>query len=85
MMFIEVVTSFSSPECAEQVLKMYERLHEFQVLNCDILLLTKGSTNGVGMIIELWEKNRDRLKLEPRPSTRTHSERKFWFLSSLPP
>uniref|UniRef100_A0A914DHC8 Uncharacterized protein n=1 Tax=Acrobeloides nanus TaxID=290746 RepID=A0A914DHC8_9BILA len=47
MMFIEVVTSFSSPECAEQVLKMYERLHEFQVLNCDILLLTKGSTNGV--------------------------------------
>jgi peroxiredoxin len=52
MMFIEVVTSFSSPECAEQVMKMYERLHEFQVLNCDILLLTKGSTNGVGMIIE---------------------------------
>ncbi|KAE9547773.1 hypothetical protein FO519_009015 [Halicephalobus sp. NKZ332] len=43
MLFIQVVTSFSSPEASELVLKSYEKLPEFQRLNCDILLLTKGS------------------------------------------
>ncbi|CAD5210201.1 unnamed protein product [Bursaphelenchus okinawaensis] len=53
MMFIEVVYSFSSPHCAEHVLKMYEKLPEFQALDCDILLLTKSSGREGGGFLKL--------------------------------
>lgn len=43
MLFIQVVTSFGSQEASDLVLKSYEKLKDFQRLNCDILLLTKGS------------------------------------------
>ena len=49
MLFIQVVTSFSSSEVSDLVLKSYEKLPEFQRLNCDILLLTKGSGAGSGL------------------------------------
>uniref|UniRef100_A0AC34FQV4 Uncharacterized protein n=1 Tax=Panagrolaimus sp. ES5 TaxID=591445 RepID=A0AC34FQV4_9BILA len=46
MLFIQVVTSFASQEASELVLKSYEKLKDFQQFNCDILLLTKGSSTG---------------------------------------
>uniref|UniRef100_A0AC34PVL7 Uncharacterized protein n=1 Tax=Panagrolaimus sp. JU765 TaxID=591449 RepID=A0AC34PVL7_9BILA len=46
MLFIQVVTSFSSSEASELVLKSYGKLSEFQRLDCDILLLTKGTGGG---------------------------------------
>lgn len=46
MLFIQVVTNFSSSESSELILKSYEKLPEFQKLDCDILLLTKGSGAG---------------------------------------
>ncbi|CAD5215025.1 unnamed protein product [Bursaphelenchus xylophilus] len=53
MMFIEVVYSFSSSDCAEHVLKMYEKLPQFQALDCDILLLTKSSGGEGGGFLKL--------------------------------
>uniref|UniRef100_A0AC35GPI8 Uncharacterized protein n=1 Tax=Panagrolaimus sp. PS1159 TaxID=55785 RepID=A0AC35GPI8_9BILA len=46
LLFIQVVTSFATHEASELVLKSYEKLKSFQELNCDILLLTKGSSSG---------------------------------------
>lgn len=45
MLLIEVVMSFTTPECAEHITKIYEQLGQFQAIGCDILL-TKGAASG---------------------------------------
>ncbi|KAI6196531.1 hypothetical protein M3Y94_01120300 [Aphelenchoides besseyi] len=53
LMLIEIVLSFTANNCADHVLKMYEKLAAFQALNCDILLLTKSSGGDGGGFLKL--------------------------------
>uniref|UniRef100_A0A7E4W6V4 AhpC-TSA domain-containing protein n=2 Tax=Panagrellus redivivus TaxID=6233 RepID=A0A7E4W6V4_PANRE len=43
MLLVQYVANFACSDTSEMVLKTYEKLAEFQKLNCDILMLTKGS------------------------------------------
>ncbi|KAH7730065.1 Protein T05H10.8 [Aphelenchoides avenae] len=52
MLLIEVVMSFTTPECAEHITKIYEQLGQFQAIGCDILL-TKGAASEGGGFLKL--------------------------------